>query len=77
MIFSQEFMRNALLAGTFVALACGVRIFETATLNSVIISGVTWPVGMPLPAAMAFCKLPRWSIAAAAMTPFLFDSAVI
>ena len=24
MIFSQEFMRNALLAGTFVALACGV-----------------------------------------------------
>src|ERR1700680_609212 len=57
------------------ALACGVKIFETATLNSLIMSGVTWSGEMPLPLAMDFCRLPRWSIAAAAMIPFLLESA--
>ena len=40
-----------------------------------IISGVTAFVSTPFALAIDFCKLPRWSIAAAAMIPSLFESA--
>ena len=56
-------------------MACGVRIFDTATLNSDIISGVTAFGSTPFALAIDFCKLPRWSIAAAAMIPSLFENA--
>src|ERR1700733_14382203 len=58
-----------------IAVACGVRILDTATLNSDIISGVTAFASTPFALAIDFCKLPRWSIAAAAMIPSLFESA--
>jgi len=50
------------------ALACGVRTFVTATLNSDIISSVIWSWGTPFAVAIDFCRLPRWSIAAAAIS---------
>ena len=56
-------------------MACGVRTSYTAILNSDIISGVTALASTPLALAIDFCKLPRWSIAAAAMIPSSFDSA--
>src|ERR1700685_905411 len=58
-----------------IALACGVRTFATAILNSCIISSVTCSCGTPLAFAMDLRRLPLWSIAAAAMTPLSFESA--
>ena len=55
--------------------ACGVNTRVTAVLNSDIISGVTAFTSTPLAVAIDFCKLPRWSIAAAAMIPLSFERA--
>ncbi len=41
------------------ALACGVRTFVTAALNSVMDSGATWSVEMLRPWAIAFISEPR------------------
>src|ERR1017187_3520078 len=51
------------------AVACGVKTRETASLNSAIISIVTAFLSMPLSLAIALISEPRWSIAAAAITP--------
>ena len=48
------------------ALACGVSTSVTSDLNSSIIASETSP---PFSLARAFCSEPRWSMAAAAMTP--------
>jgi hypothetical protein len=58
-----------------IALACGVRTLETTTLNSLIISVVICLISTPRATASDFCRLPRWSMAAAAMMPRSFDSA--
>src|SRR5712692_9697454 len=47
----------------------------TASLNSDIISGVTAFLSTPLTLAMALRKEPRWSMAAAAITPREFETA--
>ena len=57
------------------ALACGVRIFVTAVLKSAIISYVICFLSTPFACASDFCRLPRWSIAAAAIMPFSLASA--
>src|ERR1017187_4696644 len=57
------------------ALACGVRMRLTATLNSLIIAGVIWCTSTPRTVDRAFCRLPRWSMAVAAMTPRSLASA--
>src|ERR1017187_2805094 len=59
------------------ALACGVRMRLTATLNSLIIAGVISCTSTPRAVESAFCRLPRWSMAAAAMTPRSLASAVM
>src|SRR5579864_1444516 len=46
--------------------ACGVRTSLTRVLNSSIMASVTSP---PFSLARDFCSEPRWSMAAAAMTP--------
>ncbi len=51
------------------ALACGVRMRLTASLNSAIICGVTAFLSTPFSLAMALINDPRWSMAAAAITP--------
>ena len=51
------------------ALACGVRMRDTASLNSAIIWSVTAFLSMPLSLAIALVNEPRWSMAAAAITP--------
>src|SRR5579871_275215 len=55
--------------------ACGVSTFTTMVLNSDIISGVMVFWSTPFADASDFCKLPRWSIAAAAIMPSLFERA--
>src|SRR5277367_2470305 len=56
------------------ALACGVRTSVTSVLNSSIIESET---DEPFSLARDFCSEPRWSMAAAAMTPRSFDTAFI
>src|ERR1700722_16325587 len=58
-----------------IALACGVSTLVTEVLNSLIISGVISFLSTPRADARDFCKLPRWSMAAAAMMPAWFESA--
>src|SRR5436309_15741258 len=53
------------------ALACGVRTSVTSDLNSSIMASVMSP---PFSLARDFCREPRWSIAAAAITPRLSDT---
>src|SRR5579862_7628446 len=53
------------------AVACGVRTSVTSVLNSSIMASVTSP---PFSFAKDFCSEPRWSIAAAAMTPRSFET---
>ena len=50
---------------------------DTAVLNSDIICGVIAEVSTPFSLAKDFCSDPRWSIAAAAMTPFESATALI
>ena len=50
------------------ALACWVSTWLTTTLNSSIMAVV---ISEPRSLAKAFCSEPRWSMAAAAMTPRL------
>src|ERR1700682_2158436 len=57
------------------ALACCVSTFVTTVLNSVSMAGVMSLSGTPRSAAIIFWRLPRWSIAAAAITPWLSASA--
>src|SRR5213594_1871271 len=59
-----------------IALAYGVRTRVTATLNSDIISGITALDSTPFSLAIDFCNEPRWSMAAAEMTPFLLATAL-
>jgi len=59
------------------ALACGVNTLLTTTLNSLIMAGVISFTSTPRADARDFCRLPRWSIAAAAITPRSLDSAFI
>ena len=47
----------------------------TATLNSLIIAGVISWTSTPRATASDFCRLPRWSMAAAAMMPRSLESA--
>src|SRR5580698_9137584 len=54
------------------AVACGVRTSVTKDLNSSIMASVTSP---PFSLARDFCREPRWSMAAAAMTPRSFETA--
>src|ERR1051326_2048340 len=54
------------------ALAWGVRTSVTMALNSSIIGRVT---SLPFSLASAFFSEPRWSMAAAAITPRSFDTA--
>src|SRR5260370_42418043 len=56
------------------ALACGVRTSLTKILNSSIMVSET---AEPFSLARDFCREPRWSIAAAAITPRSFDTAFI
>src|SRR6185312_17007618 len=56
------------------ALACGVRTSVTIDLNSSSIDVLT---SAPFSLANAFCSDPRWSMAAAAMTPRLSETAFI
>src|SRR6266513_719824 len=49
-----------------IALACGVRTSVTSDLNSSIMALLT---SLPFSLARDFCSDPRWSIAAAAITP--------
>src|SRR5262245_58984285 len=56
------------------ALACGVSTSVTSDLNSSISRS---PISPPFSFASAFCSDPRWSMAAAAMTPRLSDTAFI
>src|ERR1700733_12810390 len=53
------------------AVACGVKTSLTRDLNSSIIWSVTSP---PFSLASDFCREPRWSIAAAAITPRSLDT---
>src|ERR1700682_4039215 len=53
------------------ALACCVSTFVTTVLNSVSMAGVMSLSGTPRADAIIFWRLPRWSIAAAAITPWL------
>src|ERR1700704_6132115 len=55
------------------ALAWGVSTSVTSVLNSSIIASVTSP---PFSLASDFCNEPRWSMAAAAITPRSFDTAL-
>src|ERR1019366_2199214 len=57
------------------ALACGVRMRLTAVLNSLIMAGVISWTSTPRTVDRAFCRLPRWSMAMAAMTPRSLASA--
>src|SRR5271155_3995246 len=54
------------------ALAWGVKTSVTSVLNSSIMASLTSP---PFSLARDFCSEPRWSIAAAAITPRSFDTA--
>src|SRR5258708_39862785 len=55
-----------------IALACCVSTSVTMILNS----SISWPPTLPPRSlASAFCSDPRWSIAAAAMTPRLSETA--
>src|SRR4029077_19942657 len=56
------------------ALACGVRTYATIDLNSSSICALT---SDPFSLASAFCSDPRWSMAAAAITPRPSDTAFI
>ncbi len=56
------------------ALACGVSTSVTSVLNSSIMASATSP---PFSLASDFCSEPRWSMAAAAITPRSFDTAFI
>src|ERR1700722_17220711 len=51
--------------------ACGVRTSVTRILNSSIMASVISP---PFSLASDFCREPRWSMAAAAMTPRSFET---
>src|SRR5260370_12372567 len=57
------------------ALAYGVRMRLTATLNSLIIAGVISWTSTPRVVERAFCRLPRWSMAVPAMMPRSSESA--
>src|SRR5215831_12180066 len=54
------------------ALACGVSTRVTMVLNSSIMEAL---ISLPFSLAKAFCSDPRWSIAAAAITPRSFETA--
>src|SRR3954468_15999864 len=56
------------------ALACGVKTSVTIDLNSSSIDELT---SAPFSLANAFCNDPRWSMAAAAITPRLSETAFI
>src|ERR1035438_7456420 len=56
------------------ALACGVRTSLTSVLNSSIMASET---AEPFSLARDFCSEPRWSMAAAAITPCAFETAFI
>src|SRR5437660_6862211 len=58
-----------------IALAWVVIARLTATLNSLMMAGVMSLTSTPREVASAFCKLPRWSMAAAAMMPRSLDRA--